>query len=543
MQKYVHKIKGGGEMGAVPQESQINAGPQNVAPLEVSTADDPRVIADQQHDDYANHVVPRSMRLGKWQLAMSFWALLSAMVWLFYGALASSLFGSKNAIAAMVLAVVVYSVLNMVFSRWTIRTGLNATLLSRQTFGVLGAALTAILLMANTVYYAVFESSTLAVAFMNYTPGWRIEVWYAIVCLLMLPLMLGGVQTFMAKLNGALLPFYYAGLIAAVIVTAIRFPVGSAWLDFSGIVPAEGRAMPGWVLAFMLYMGLFILMPTTADFARFGKVEDEKFHGVVSFGWAFQSLLLLVNGVAGMFLVRSVIPNQPAAETGVVTAILSSLGVVGLLLIVISQTRINTLNYYEASANASRVITSLTGRRVPRLGLVAGLTGVVFLLMLTDVFSYIQRMLGWQAAFMVGWVGVLATHYVLTKGWKGTEFRAQRMPRVTFGLGAWVASAAVAIWLEESAAAPPKLAAVAPVVALVVSVVLYAVAFALAPGRRELAVSDVRFEVTDPWRDYVRCGACGKSFVAYEMDRNPHADDHHAMCDACAIGNRARHFD
>lgn len=533
----------GPQMGVAPREPQADVLPLSVRQLELSGSDDPRVVDDQHHDDYANHVVPVSMRLGKWQLAMSFWSLLSAMVWLFYGALASSLFGSTNAIIAMVLAVVTYSVGNAVIARWTIRTGLNATLLSRQTFGIFGAILAAAFLTANTVYYAVFESSTLAVAFAHYTPGWRIEVWYAIVCLLMLPLMLGGVQTFMAKLNGALLPFYYVGLVAAVVVTAVRFPVGSAWLDFEGIVPPEARAYPGWVLAFMLYMGLFILMPTTADFARFGKIEDEKFHMTVSFGWVFQALLLLVNGVVGIFLVRSVIPNEPAAETGVVTALLSSMGVVGLILIVVSQTRINTLNYYESSANASRVITSITGKRVPRLALVVGLTVIVFALMLTDVFSYIQRMLGWQAAFMVGWVGVLLTHYVLTKGWRGTEFRAQRVPRVTWGLAAWLISAGTAIWLEESAAAPAKLAAIAPVAAFVISVALYAIGHLAMVGRRaELPVSDIRREVEDPWSTYVRCDECTKSYVAYEMDRDVHADDHRPLCDACAIGNRARNF-
>ncbi len=530
-------------MGLAPKEKQADDQPRSVRRLELSDTDDERVLDDQHHDDYANHVVPVTMRVGRWQLAMSFWSLLSAMVWLFYGALASSLFGSIDAIIAMVLAVVIYSLANTVISRWTIRTGLNATLLSRQTFGIFGAIIAAAMLTANTVYYAVFESSTLAVAFAHYTPGWRIEIWYALVALIMLPLMLGGVQTFMAKLNGALLPFYYAGLVAAVVVTAIRYPVGSAWLDFEGIVPVEARAYPGWVLGLMLYMGLFIIMPTTADFARFGKVEDEKFHTNVSFGWVFQTLLFLVNGVVGIFLVRSVIPNEPAAETGVVTALLSSLGVVGLILIAVSQTRINTLNYYESSANASRVITSITGKRVPRLFLVVGLTVVVFAIMLTDVFSYLQRMLGWQAAFMVGWVGILLAHYALSKGWKATEFRAQRVPRVTWGLAAWLVSAAVAIWLEEASAAPAKLSAIAPIAALVIAVVLYTIGHLVTAARqKELPVSDIRLEVDDVWRTYVRCDECTKSYVAYEMDRDVRADDHRPLCDACAIGNRAKNF-
>ena len=165
-------------MGITPRESGIvGDGPRSVAPLELSASDDPRVVEDQQHDDYANHVVPMTMRLGRWQLAMSFWSLLSAMVWLFYGALAASLFGTWNAIVAMVVAVVFYGAINALFARWAIRTGLNATLLSRQTFGALGAIFTALLLTANTVYYAVFESSTLAVGVGPLTPRRRVGLW------------------------------------------------------------------------------------------------------------------------------------------------------------------------------------------------------------------------------------------------------------------------------------------------------------------------------------------------------------------------------
>lgn len=514
-----------------------------IAPLHTSHVDDPRVIQEQHNDDYANHVVPLTMRLGRWKLTMTFWSVISAMVWLFYGALAASLFGTTNAIIAMVASVVFFGFANYFFARWSIRTGLNATLLSRKVFGIFGSVLIAALLAASTIYYAVFESSTLAVAFHYYTPGWPIEIWYAIVCLAMLPLMLGSVQTFMARLNGILLPLFFIGLIASVVVTAIRFPVGDAWLMFEGTVPLEARPYPGWVLAFMLYLGLFINMAMAVDLGRFGKIEDEKFHRQVTFGWVFSILLFLVNGVAGIFLVQSVIPNEPAAETGVVTAILTSLGVFGLIFIAISQTRINTLNYYEASTNTSRVIMSLSGVRVPRLWLVIGITIVVFLLMLTNVFSYIQLMLGWQAAFMVGWVGVLLTHYFLSGGWKGTEFRAQRVARVTAGLLAWLVSAGAGIFLEEWQGVPAMLSSIAPLIALVLSSVLYTVAFLLSKNRRmENDAHDIRNEVNDPWRVHVRCEACEKSYVAYEMDRNAQAEDKHPICDACAIGNRARHF-
>ena len=64
---------------------------------------------------------------------------LSAMIWLFYGALVASLYGSVNAIIAMVIAVIAYSLLGALFSHWATRTGLNSTLLSRQAFGALSS--------------------------------------------------------------------------------------------------------------------------------------------------------------------------------------------------------------------------------------------------------------------------------------------------------------------------------------------------------------------------------------------------------------------
>lgn len=525
-------------------EGGLQQSPEVLSTLSISTTDDPRVVAEQRNDDYANHVVPLTMRLGRWKLTMTFWSVISAMVWLFYGALAASLFGTMNAIIAMFAAVAFFGFANYFFTKWATRTGLNATLLSRQVFGVYGSIFIAALLAANMIYYTVFESSTLAVAFHHYTPNWNIAIWYAIICLGMLPLMLGSAQTFMARLNGFLLPFFYFGLLVTVVIVAIRFPIGDAWMSFEGIVPLEARAYPGWVLGFMLYLGLCLNSAMSVDLGRFGKLEDEKFHSQVTFGWIFSLLLFVVNGVAGIFLVQSVIPDEPAAETGVVTAILLSTGLFGLIFIVISQTRVNTLNYYEASANTSRVITGLFGIRVSRRFLVMGITVVVFLLMLTNVFSYIERMLGWQASFMVGWVGILITHYFLSGGWKNTEFRVQRVSKLTIGTAAWVISAAVGIFLSEWSAAPEKLSAIAPLVALLVSAALYAIGYLLLNKNRgtekpSFSVDpDIRTEVENPWSIHVLCESCDRSYIAYEMDRKVSAGVPQAICDACAVGQK-----
>lgn len=503
--------------------------------LKVRTTDDPAVLAEQHTEDYSNHVVPQTARVGKWQLAMSFWSLLSAMVWLFYGALVASLYGTKDAIIALVLTTVLYSTWNYFFARWSIRSGLNSTLLSRRMFGVIGAALTALLIAANVTYYAVFESSTLAVAFQHYTPGMSIKWWYLIVVVAMLPLMLGGVQSWMARLNSLLLPFYLVGMVACVVTAVVRFHPGTAWLHFQGVVPAAARTAPGWLLGLTIYLGLLLLMTTTSDFARFGRKQDEKFHGVATFGAVFYGWLYLVNGIVGIFLVQAVIPDNPS-ETGVVQGIIASLGVVGLIFIVISQARINSLNYYESSANWDRFVTSVSRLRIPRLVFVGIISAVVFVLMLTDVFSWLTKAMAWQGDFFAGWVGIVTTHMILSRGRiEDAEFRAGRLPRFTPGLVVWIVSAAIGIWLTESSAAPARLHDLSAIVVLGVSAVLYAGVMVLLPSKQR-DHADVRAEIADLWGTFVECTHCRKSYVAVEVDRDARTSD--PTCDACATNAR-----
>ncbi|MFE4723529.1 hypothetical protein ACFRLW_45665, partial [Streptomyces sp. NPDC056728] len=67
------------------------------AELRVMHEDDPRVVEEQLAEDYARHVVPFTSRVPRYKLLMANWSLLSAMVWLFYGALVSNLVGTRQA--------------------------------------------------------------------------------------------------------------------------------------------------------------------------------------------------------------------------------------------------------------------------------------------------------------------------------------------------------------------------------------------------------------------------------------------------------------
>jgi len=512
----------------------------DVPSAQVRFDDDPDTVARQRADDYNAHVVPESGRVGRWQLTMSAWSTLSAMVWLFYGALVTDLYGTKQALIGIAVSIVLYSVVTPVFVKWAAKTGLSSALLSRRMFGVVGAALTALLLAATTTYYAVFESSTLAVALRSYTGHLDIKIWYLIVVALMIPLMVGGVQTWMARLNALLLPLYAVGLVAVVIAAAVKHGAHSPWASFPGVIPAVAQVVPGWVSVVVLYLGLALMMPVAADFGRFSRKEDTGFHQRVTFGGAYYVWLYGINGLAGIYLTQTMLANPSTEETGVVQAVLAAAGIWGLLFIIVTQTRINSLNYYLSSTNWDRFVRTLTGRRLARPVWVVIVSVVVFLLMLTDVFSYLQTALTWQGICMIGWVGIVGTHMALVRGDRrnGPEFRASRLPAVSPGLGAWVISAAVGIWLVQDHGAPKTLAALAPVVVLVLSVVLYAVSLLLWPPKvKQSPHADPRTEVASPWTARLACEHCGRSYIAHSMDR---VDGGAVACDECVTSARLR---
>src|SRR5262249_34687650 len=136
--------------------------------LKIQDTDDPRVVARQAHEDYTDHIVPLTARQPRAKVLGSWWSIASAMAFLYYGALSASLVGTQQALIGLTLAIIANSVLGAFASNASIRRGLNSMLLTREMFGVRGAALTPLICGLGALYYAVFESSVLAAALQSY---------------------------------------------------------------------------------------------------------------------------------------------------------------------------------------------------------------------------------------------------------------------------------------------------------------------------------------------------------------------------------------
>jgi hypothetical protein len=289
----------------------------------------------------------------------------------------------------------------------------------------------------------VFEGSVIAVELNHLYPELVYPLAALAVVLYSVPMILGSVQHWLDKLNGVLLPVYLGGLLVAVGLSISRYGYQPQWLDFGPTTPAAF----GWWDCFVAYMGVWVLMLFTFDYARFGKPEDAEYHGRWNFGMPFYAVTFLLNGAAGIYLVSS-IPHEGALnEVSVVMAILQLMGLWGLLFVWATQTRINTANYYLATLNMQAFFGRF-GLRGSYLMWAVAVGVIVYGLMLADVFAYILKALAYQGIFVVAWVGVALAQIVYGRSDVAALERVVAFNPV--GLTAWFGATALGLALMFS---------------------------------------------------------------------------------------------
>ncbi|MHC3366662.1 thiamine permease [Rhodococcus aetherivorans] len=463
---------------------------------------------------------------------------MSAMFWVVVGSTVTLSVGTVDTIIGIGLSTISYGLINSIAARYAAKTGTSVALFSRALFGRAGSAFAAALFGVTITYYVVAEGAIVASALHAYLPAVPIAVCALIVVLYQAPLAMRGVTTWLDKINGVLLPLYLVGLVGSVIWTIARYGYSNDWLTYEPD-DAVDLGVPGWWFAFTVYMGVWVVTMMAWDFARFGRPEDARFNGRVIFGTPFYVMTLLVNAVVGMFLAHTIDIEGPLSEESAILGIVAMMGFWGLLWVVVSQTRVNTGNFYLASTNLQNFFARAFRLTLPRVFWLAVVAVVVYVMMLTNVLTWILQALSYQGVIIVSWVAIALTHILVASVRDGSrfaaaEFRPGRVPSVNpAGVFAWSVSSVTGIVMVAFGGAAGTVWA--PAVSCVLAAVCYAIALRISkPSWFTLdRPFDPREEVADPWESRVQCHRCSDSYIAYEMDRDPSAG-HQAICLACA---------
>ena len=220
-------------------------------------------------------------------------------------------------------------------------------------------------------------------------------------------------------------------------------------------------------------------------------------------------------------------------------------GLLGVLLIAITQMRINTVNLYLASTNLQSFFSRVFRLTLPRTFWVVAACVAGYLLMLTNVFSYVLDALNYQGIAIVAWVGVaLGARRVPAPPRRAARRRWSSGPaasRPSIPAGSRRGSSATARRRDpedhrhDREPVLRNLGPAADVRDRVRGIHPRHDGGEARTGSRWRGPYDPLDEVEDPWEVRVRCHRCDKSYVAQEMDRDPTAD-HQAICAACATG-------
>ena len=420
-------------------------------------------------------------QMSKGSLSMAWYGVASAMFFVYIGAALAVAYGTKDALIGLALTILAYGVINRLLSKYAINNRTTVALFSRTILGTAGSAIATIIFALVAIYYAVFEGSIVAYAF-QVAFGGEMWMWYLIVVAYSTPLILGGARRFLDKLNGWLLPVYIGGMVAAVIWAGVQYGFTDTWLTQQ---PESGLAVtmggPGWLATFAAYMGVWIMMMFTMDYAALGKRKDTKFHQRWSFGWLFYILAYGFSAFVGIFLTFT-IPGLEASETGIAGGIVSMMGILGLVVVFVSQTRINTANYYLGAANLKSFGERVFRIKLPNLVWVLTSSVIIFLLMLLPIVKYILLALAWQGVLVTAWVAIAVTHILITRGKRQEHGMLADEHYHRFnnsGLIAWIVATLTGVVMLQLGLANADLAGVGatwgPLLTAVVASAVYAV--------------------------------------------------------------------
>lgn len=427
-------------------------------------------------------------QMGRLSLAMAWYGIASAFFFVYIGAAMAVAYGTVNAIIGVVLSIIVYWLINAVLSKYAINNRTTVAQFSRTILGTAGSTIATIIFALVAIYYAVFEGSIIAYAFMTFFGG-EMWMWSLIVVIYSTPLVFGGARRFIDKLNGWLMPIYFFGLVAAVIWAGVVYGASDAWITHDvGPIPFS-MGGPGWLNVFAGYMGVWIMMMFTMDYAALGKRKDIKFHQNVTFGWVFYTLAYGFAAFVGIFLTFT-IPGVEVSETGLAGGLVSMMGILGLIVIWVSQTRINTANYYLGTANLKAFGERLR-IRLPNVVWLIITAIIIYLLMLLPIVQYLLLALAYQGVLVTAWVAIALTHILMSKG-KGQEHAAieDRHYRAfnSNGLIAWIAGTVVGLVFLQFGNIDPNLAGIGatwgPILTVLVSAILYAILYNARPTSR-----------------------------------------------------------
>jgi len=497
-----------------------------VAKLRLLTADDiydtrevGRRAASHEsvQDDYAARRVPAPWRWSAWESLWAFSGISTALVFMLMGGLLVTFYGGKAVITAALLTFACAALGAYHMARRAAEEGAVVELLSKHAFGFKGSAYQIVIYGILGVIYFSLEGHVMSAALSEVVHGLPYAASAAIVCLAFIPLSLYGMQ-FLTRFEAVTVWLYVLGILLVGYAVYGGWSqeingtlAGADWWNINpGHVPYTWEAVLGAFGPIAGVLGAILVLLCT-DMARFARRSEARKAGLL-ISLLGVSVPLILAMTAGVYLVAA--SAGKIADPGI--ALPRLLGSGGLLLVLLTQVRINVVNVYFGTTALENFAVQVFQKQWTRQKLLLPFMALAYALLISPLLQYFSTIMTMLSVFLVDWAAVMLGELWLVRPLYGiprwSEFRrgyVASFNRVGM-LSMWLPTA-VGIALASGRFGPPARALAVPLAGLT-AFMLPILLCGLMSKRRVLAQYFARVPVSVAGLDEVHsCPLCAET--------------------------------
>ncbi|MEV7110409.1 purine-cytosine permease family protein [Streptomyces anulatus] len=514
-------------------------------------------------EDYTLRFAPRSYR--RWTPMVVATTALGGIAYMAdfsIGAGIAMAHGTGNALVAITVAAALIFVTGFPLAYYAARYNIDLDLITRGSgFGYYGSVLTGVIFASFTVIFFALEGAIMA---QGLELGFGLPLWlgYAVSTLMVIPLVIYGMKA-LSKLQVWTTPIWLLLMVGPLVYLVATEPgTVDSFLAYAGTDGEGGINTASVLLGAGVCLSLIAQIGEQIDYLRFMPPKTAAnrrgwWTAVVMAGPGWVVLGALKQAI-GVFLAVYILSEVgPAAATepiqqfrGAFDAMMPSWLVVPLavILVVISQIKINVTNAYSGSLAWTNSFTRVTKHYPGRMVFVLVNLAFALVLMEADMFSFLNSILGFYANCAIAWVVTVATDigvnkYLLKLSPHAPEFRRGMLYAVNpVGVTSFIAASGLSIAMYFHAFGD-TLQPYSPVAAVVIAFVLTPVMAVVTRGKYYLRRSDDGIAVPlldaegNPSAVTYDCHVCRQS---YERPDLAACRAHDAMvCSLCLSTDKA----
>ncbi|MFF1882889.1 purine-cytosine permease family protein [Pseudarthrobacter sp. NPDC058196] len=500
-------------------------------------------------EDYTLRFAPRSYR--KWSAGVVATSALGGIAYLADFSIGANIgisYGTVNAILGIVVAAVVIFATGFPLAYYAARYNIDLDLITRGSgFGYYGSVVTNVIFATFTFIFFALEGSIMA---QGLELGLGIPQWmgYAASTIIIIPLVIYGMST-LAKLQVWTTPLWLLLMVVPVGYLLISHPESiDSFFAYTGASGDGGPNLASVMLAAGVCLSLMAQIAEQIDYLRFMPPRTDANRGawwraviLAGPGWVIFGAL---KQVVGLFIAIYLIATlDPAASATANEPVHQFLGVyqemmpawlamtLAVVLVVISQIKINVTNAYSGSLAWTNSFTRITKTYPGRMVFVVVNLLIALVLMEANMFDFLNTILGFYANCAMAWVVTVASDiainkYLLKISPKVPEFRRGMLYAVNpVGFVSMLVSAGVSIAVFFGAFGS-ALQPYSPIFAVGLALVLPPVLAVLTRGRYYLRRLDDGIELPmfdadgNPSDAKLLCHVTGMEFERPDMVRS-----------------------